>query len=337
MNHQVTILGGGIIGSFLGNELAKEGIDVAIVDQREEFGKKSCSGVVSKKVRDFVDVKSFRDNSLEKLKVNLPSSSFELNTESLVLDREKLDPQIIRKAKGNGVKVFKETRAQDIDTEKGARLRLSSKVLESQLFVDCSGVASFLANKKSLESDKKTFASALTRLDYKDEPKNSSEVFLDEKYSGNFFAWRIPRKGKVEYGVMTQNNAARSLDKFLKDMKRERGEIITHPVQIGYQKSVHERSLAVGESACQVKPLSGGGIIYGLICSEIAKEAILKSLEVQNYSRNFLERKYERKWKEEIGKSIDLQMEFREALYSKDLEDLKLPETSIDIDYDFLG
>jgi flavin-dependent dehydrogenase len=58
--------------------------------------------------------------------------------------------------------------------------------------------------------------------------------------------------------------------------------------------------LLVGDAACQIKPFSGGGLVYNKICSEIAAKAIIKSLKENDFSEEFLLENYEKKWKEKL-------------------------------------
>lgn len=339
MTYQVTIIGGGVVGSYLAFKLSEEGIDNCLIDKRAEFGKKSCSGVVSERIRGFSGFEKFIENELNQLQVKFPDSSLELNTDTLVLNRNKLDPFLIDKASSAGTDIIKGTKATKMSSKGGIEVETDSKSVNSKILIDCSGTNSFLERNKGFKNEKEVYASALTRIE--DESiSNRSKIFLDKRYSSSFFAWIIPRREKTEYGVITKKNALNSLNKFLNDLEVEKNEVITNPIQIPKNTSsldtVWDNSIAVGESACQVKPLSGGGIIYGLISADIAKEAVLKSLEEEKFNKNFLKREYQDKWKEEIAESIELQLEFKEALYSN-LENMKFPEMSLSVDYDFLG
>ena len=56
----------------------------------------------------------------------------------------------------------------------------------------------------------------------------------------------------------------------------------------------------VGDAACQMKPFSGGGLIYGLIGAKIASDACKNSLKKGRYDYNFLKENYDNKWKEKL-------------------------------------
>ncbi|CAD7770706.1 hypothetical protein BLFGPEAP_00420 [Candidatus Methanoperedenaceae archaeon GB50] len=49
-------------------------------------------------------------------------------------------------------------------------------------------------------------------------------------------------------------------------------------------KTCTDRVIAVGETAGQVKTTTGGGIYYGLLCSEIAVQVILKAFKKNSFN-----------------------------------------------------
>jgi flavin-dependent dehydrogenase len=69
------------------------------------------------------------------------------------------------------------------------------------------------------------------------------------------------------------------------------------------RRTYADRLVAVGDAAGQVKPTSGGGIYYGLLCAEIAAEVLAEGLRREDLSARFLSR-YERAWRGRIGAEI---------------------------------
>ena len=65
--------------------------------------------------------------------------------------------------------------------------------------------------------------------------------------------------------------------------------------------SVSNNVLLVGDAASQVKPFSGGGLVYGLIGAEIAAQACIKSLREENYKKEFLKENYDDIWKYKLA------------------------------------
>jgi len=61
--------------------------------------------------------------------------------------------------------------------------------------------------------------------------------------------------------------------------------------------------LVVGDAAGQVKPTSGGGIYYGLLCADIAVRTLHLALEDDDLSARRLSR-YERAWHKKLSREL---------------------------------
>jgi len=92
-------------------------------------------------------------------------------------------------------------------------------------------------------------------------------------------------------------------------------------MNLGLIKTNFPRTLLVGEAACQVKPWSCGGIIYGFTCAKIARDVVFEAFKKKDFSEDFLG-KYDETWKAEIGKNISIGIGLREML--KDMNNEKL-------------
>ena len=74
--------------------------------------------------------------------------------------------------------------------------------------------------------------------------------------------------------------------------------------------------MLVGDSAGQVKPLSGGGLYFGAKCAKICGKIVDEYL-TNNYDLNYL-KNYENLWKKEIGNEIDFGLRFRRIIKRMD-------------------
>jgi flavin-dependent dehydrogenase len=72
--------------------------------------------------------------------------------------------------------------------------------------------------------------------------------------------------------------------------------------------------LAVGDAASQVKPTTGGGIVFGLACGRIAGETSAVAVEEGDVSASNL-RKYENAWRRLIGLDLAAMSWLRRLLY----------------------
>jgi flavin-dependent dehydrogenase len=80
--------------------------------------------------------------------------------------------------------------------------------------------------------------------------------------------------------------------------------------------------MAVGDAASQVKPTTGGGIVFGLACGRIAGETAAKAIHDDDLSAGHL-REYETSWRELIGFDLWAMSYLRRFLY-------RLPDRNLD-------
>jgi len=135
---------------------------------------------------------------------------------------------------------------------------------------------------------------------------NTVELWFDSDISPEFFGWVIPEdENWARVGLATKKNVVKCLDNFfLKRFNRKVKckKILAGTIRYGLiDNSVSNRILLVGDAASQVKPFSGGGLVYGLIGAEVAAKACIKSLEEENYKKGFLKKNYDDVWKEKLA------------------------------------
>ena len=61
--------------------------------------------------------------------------------------------------------------------------------------------------------------------------------------------------------------------------------------------------MGVGDAAGQVKPTTGGGIYFALLCGDMAANTIYRALDKGDTSHTYL-KQYERSWKERLAKEL---------------------------------
>ena len=91
--------------------------------------------------------------------------------------------------------------------------------------------------------------------------------------------------------------------------------IDAHPIPImgPIPKTYSNGFLAIGDSASQVKPTTGGGVIFGLTCAKIAAEVAIDSIKSNNFSEQFLSI-YQKKWKRLLGFDLSTMLKIRRIL-----------------------
>ena len=111
-----------------------------------------------------------------------------------------------------------------------------------------------------------------------------------------FFVWIIPEgDGIIRLGVIAENGR-RELERVIEE-EGIKGEIINRLagiIPIGLCQSVYRKVAVVGDAARQVKPLTGGGIYYGMKAAEILVECIQEGELAE----------YDKRWKSKFGREI---------------------------------
>jgi flavin-dependent dehydrogenase len=133
-----------------------------------------------------------------------------------------------------------------------------------------------------------------------------------EVYFGNmapgFFSWLVPTgASKARAGLLGREKPGEYLRKWLKHLKSA-AKIASDDVGTAYGAiplkppacTYSERLIAVGDAAGQVKPTSGGGIFYGLLCADIAAETLHDALNENDLSEKRLAQ-YEKAWRARLG------------------------------------
>ncbi|HAS28443.1 MAG TPA: hypothetical protein DCR59_04710 [Dehalococcoidia bacterium] len=121
---------------------------------------------------------------------------------------------------------------------------------------------------------------------------------------------------------MTKNKPNKYLKDFL-TLLDEQGKVSLNGDKPAYrgitlqppERTYGERFIMVGDAAGQVKPLTGGGIYFGLLCADIAVKTIDRALNEDDFRAVKLA-VYEKEWKQKLNKEMQI-CRFARAIYSK--------------------
>jgi flavin-dependent dehydrogenase len=109
---------------------------------------------------------------------------------------------------------------------------------------------------------------------------------------------------------MSREKPGGYLKSWLEHLKSQ-GRIAAVDVKISYgaiplkplSRTSAERMIVVGDAAGQVKPTSGGGIYYGLLCADIAAGTLHQALADGDLTAKRLSG-YERAWRRKLGQEL---------------------------------
>jgi len=339
----IIVVGCGVAGLTAAETAASLGSKVLLVEEHDQVGAPShCSGHVSinsmkrlgvplprKVIKNQIRGAIFHSPSGQVLRIerNLPIT--------WVLDRRAFDQHLATRAEKAGAQIQFNSRAIAMQTpDKGsAQVRLSvsgqTRAFDCKLVVDCEGAAPTLASRRLSSERRKSMwvSSAQVHVDrVRDLDHDIVEVYLGSEYAPGFFAWIIPwRDGSAKVGLAArEGNPRLLLERFmtknpdisprLKDAPRRGASF--HPIPLGGPifKTFYPGMLIAGDSAQQVKPTTGGGIVFSLICGKAAGEIAHNASEAGDASESFLS-EYERRWKSKIGRDLNVMRRIRRMLF----------------------
>ena len=154
------------------------------------------------------------------------------------------------------------------------------------------------------------------------------ELYFGQQFAPGFFGWIIPRRdgsAKVGLAAAVRSNIRLCLERFLKkhpvaSLKLKNAKYLTtpnfHPIPVdgALGRTYSEAFLAVGDAASQVKPTTGGGIVFGLACGKLAGQTAGSAILNDDTSPSFL-KSYEDSWRRLIGFDLKAMSLLRRLIY----------------------
>ena len=300
----VIVIGAGPAGCAVASRIAESGYKVLILEEHSKIGlPMQCAGLVSPRIELLLAgiglnnkrISSITQNRIYGGDIHSPANYvLELRgkrTEALAIDRPELDLSISETAMDNGAEIRKGVQVKGVEIAKDkdkAKVRVGADELECSLVIGADGVASRVSRFLGIYERGELISCYEVEARNLELDRSTVQVFLGSDIAPNFFGWVIPTSDvEARIGVGTSDSpypAKHYLDSLLQNFSS--AEItgrFAGCIPIGMQKSYTYRAMLVGDAAKQVKPLSGGGINFGLECSKYCAETAKKALEADNF------------------------------------------------------
>ncbi len=342
----VVVVGAGPSGSFTALNLAKAGFKVTVFEEHRAIGIPShCAGHLSIKSLKNLGLyplpKGILENTFSQANFYSPSGfKFSVRLKKPVtcaINREAFDKFIAQKAQEAGAIYMLDSPVQELlienNTVKGVRIRSqggNEESLSAKIVVDAEGISSRLLRQVGLSAhnrDKLVCAVEAEVENVKGIELDAVDVFLGKNFAPGFYAWLIPRPdGSAKIGLATRSGNPRD---FLKRLMSEHPaayeklrearitRIAFHSISLGgpIPKTFSNGFIAVGDVASQVKPTTGGGVVFGLTCAQIAARVVLEALHTNDVSSNALE-VYQQRFEEILNFDFKVMLKLRHFLDS---------------------
>lgn len=323
----IVVVGGGPCGSFSAFAAAKRGVEVCVVEEHNEIGKPlHCAGHISihgLKTLGIEIPSDMIENRIRMAKFYSPSGR-ELYIDcrrpvTYVINRTLFDQYLAELAMSAGASYLKGVSARSllVDSNRVQGIAVSGREeakVKAKVVIDAEGASTCLLRKSRIlswsESAIVTGAQGYSSK-VSDVASESVEIYLGNDYAPGFFAWIIPtRYGSAKVGLATSRGNPKALLELFctkhplasKKISSPLSDVSFHPIPLGgpLSRTYGDGFIIVGDAASQVKPTTGGGVVFGLTCSGVAGETAAEAVQTGNYSSRFLS-KYQNLWKEKLG------------------------------------
>ena len=315
-------MGAGPIGSYIAYRLAKLGYKVLVFERRPRVGDAACcTGIIGKECFDrFPIVNNGVLTQHSSAKFFSPSGKcLRLSKDTVqayVVDRVAFDRALAQKAQEEGVEYLFSARVEGITSRDNCvratvEYKGDTRDFEGRMAVISSGFGASLPQRLGLGKISDFILGAQAEVKVGDLAE--VEIYLGQEIAPGFFGWLVPTSaGKALAGLLSRRSPGSYLRNLLSSLLAQ-GKIASTETKIicggiplsPLPKTYRERVLVVGDAAGQVKPTTGGGIYYGLLCADIAAEVIHDALRTDDCSGKRLAH-YERCWKEKLSREIQI-------------------------------
>ncbi|MEM2103638.1 MAG: NAD(P)/FAD-dependent oxidoreductase [Candidatus Bathyarchaeia archaeon] len=353
----VIVVGGGPCGSFAALHMAKEGVKVTVFEEHSEIGFPChCAGHLSinglKTLGLYPLPKEITENYFHGAKIHSPQGR-EISIRftapiTCTVNRALFDKYIALLAEKAGASYCLSAKVESLMVEKSRRKGILAKKggktikFFGDIILDAEGTSCNILRQEGLTPPSPSSFVYCVNVEVENAEnleKDMVEVFLGNSYAPGFYAWIIPKtenEAKVGLGVK-KGNPKDFLQKLMRKhpaaskklLKANISKINYHPIPLGgpIAKAYSNGFIAVGDAASQVKPTTGGGVIFGLNCAKIAADVANEAVKTENFSAKFL-KFYQKRFMKLLGFDVKAMLGAREMLN-------RIPDRKLDIFIDF--
>lgn len=319
--YDVIIAGAGPSGLNTARLLAERGLDVVVLERKPYVGDRTvCTGIVGD---DFFTRFALPAGSvltrIQEVDLyspgNMKLTYRHTHPFAYVLDRKKFDMDLAEEAEKKGAVIQTGLEVKNISVSADGvtvwlqQNRERAPHYYGRMLVLATGNNFKLHKGLNLGYPREFLNAVQVELDT--DESGRTEVWVGKEVAPGGFAWSVPVNNvKVRAGLLTGASPFLYLDRFLKKRFQNNGikKIERRAKTIAQGPAFptfSDRVLAVGEAAAQVKTTTGGGIFYGLFCSEIAADVISRGIKNDRLEAAALA-EYERQWKKAIHKELSV-------------------------------
>ena len=295
-SYSVIIVGAGPAGTTLGYELARQGIDVLILEKAKLPRYKTCAGGITTKTYNLLGINI---DSLLCNKIYGARITYKFGNEfvkryheplTYMVMRDEFDYLLTQQAQEAGAVVIDTQRVSSIEILfDHARVTTDTDIYKGKILVGADGANSVVAKKLDLTKGLEFLVGMEAKVTVSNNTMNQwdSYIGMDLGCIRKGYSWVFPKKEHLSIGIVGPlaqtkrmkaicQNYIDSLNLGSYQINNFRGHFLptrrdTSPIQ-------RERSLLLGDAAGLVDPLSGEGIYYAIKSAQLAAPVIAQNL-----------------------------------------------------------
>jgi len=344
----VIVVGAGTAGCLAAKTIAEAGLKVCVVERkkREEIGEKVCGDALGEHHLRNVGLEKPNggelENRIEGIKIYSPDldTVFTIREEDFVgylLNRRLFGQWLLKNALDKDAVLLDSFQclepiivknfvtgilAKNLKT--GENIRLESKVV-----VDASGFLAIVRRKLPVEMDTETEVAnedveacyrEIRQLKQESKDIKYCEIYLNQKVNPGGYTWIFPKSGakvNVGLGICMRGDFPSPKKQFYNHILKKplfEGSLLLNagawydPTRRPLDNMVGNGVAIVGDAACLVNPIHGGGIGPSMLGGFLAGKTIIDAFESDDFSQKSLW-SYNRKYMEMYGKkqaSLDI-------------------------------
>ncbi len=313
MMYDLIVVGAGVGGCMAARTAADSGLRVILLDSkpRDKVGNKVCGNVVSahdlnrvgithpRKVAQLRGIKFFSPDQKNVLTINL---------KQFVLNRQAFGQELLGNAIRAGCEFYeKKALGPIMENGRAVGVRTTDGKLFSKLIIDSSGFAAVIRNNLPNAERVSGKDIGICYLEIRRLKKQIEPYFLMYPRVENWYGyiWMIPMDGnKVNVGIGIESipghlNPKDVLYTYIQSCPELSGSRLVDakwgvvPVRSPITPLYSNGVMFVGDAACQVNPISGGGIglslAAGELAGEVAGDVIKRGCDPMEYHERYMD------------------------------------------------
>jgi digeranylgeranylglycerophospholipid reductase len=331
MKYDVIVAGAGPAGSAAARECARLGLSTLCLEEHGTIGYPvQCAGLLSTAAFDECRVPSERSvlNKVTGARVISGAGSELLidakKTKALVVDRGTLDREMAEAAANAGAEFRLRTAVYDLQGNSVFTRGVNGhEEIEYNILIAADGPRSTIARLSGAQRARTYLAGIQADMPGVCDPRY---VRIYPDASPEFFGWSIPTgRGRIRVGICGRSQVMERFTAFVRKFGTNTTHLVTGTLPLGVMNpTFHNQTLFVGDAAGFPKPTSGGGIYTGIRSARHAAAVAGLACEQGRYNDAVLAG-YERRWREDFGRELELGyrlFEMRQKLSAEDTDAL---------------